>query len=300
MDFVNELGYPEEEFVQVMQTFLTDKANLGSPTKKGRKDKPYVIPYCQFMKLIICQLGRIHNIHQRSASSFHLAEEDLRLGNLKFVSKGKIDEVWNALLVDGFAILTKDFFREWNDLFIPFIRYKVGKVRIKSKNKGIVPTEMELVLEQTQQGSSHEVSLVDIEKVAVRSSLRSLKPKRTLKSRAKRSSINIIRTLFHITCSSHNVKKRIIIRVLRIILVVFPEHSSDTYMFTMKMEILLEPTSSKLMVGKLGESDVHTLEDPTLILEILSRRFFLTLNLPDHRFKLRWRWRYLVPVESIS
>ncbi|GKC86097.1 hypothetical protein Tco_1141814 [Tanacetum coccineum] len=48
----------------------------------------------------------------------------------------------------------------------------------------------------------------------------------------------------------------------------------------MKMEIQLEPTSNKLMVG---DSDVHTLEDPTLILEILSRRFFLRLNLPDHR-----------------
>ncbi|GJW48411.1 hypothetical protein Tco_0080057 [Tanacetum coccineum] len=74
MDFVNELGYTEarllgmigldiqffrclwgiitstnvdyaklmwEEFVQAIQTFLTDKANLGSPTKKGRKDKPH-------------------------------------------------------------------------------------------------------------------------------------------------------------------------------------------------------------------------------------------------------------------
>ncbi|GKA81276.1 hypothetical protein Tco_0787968 [Tanacetum coccineum] len=122
MDFVNELGYPEvihfvssmavnhlyqpwrailsminqclTGFVQAMQTFLTDKANLGSPTKKGRKDKPHVILYCQFTKLIICHLGRIHNIHQRSASPFHLAEEDLRLSNLKFVSKGKIDEVF--------------------------------------------------------------------------------------------------------------------------------------------------------------------------------------------------------------
>ncbi|GKD70065.1 hypothetical protein Tco_1324155 [Tanacetum coccineum] len=35
--------------------------------------------------------------------------------------------------------------------------------------------------------------------------------------------------------------------------------------------------------SKLGNSDVHTLEDPTLILETLSRRFFLRLNLPDHR-----------------
>nr|GEU59965.1 hypothetical protein [Tanacetum cinerariifolium] len=38
--------------------------------------------------------GRIHNIHQRSTSLFHLAEEDLRLGNLKFIPKGKVDEVF--------------------------------------------------------------------------------------------------------------------------------------------------------------------------------------------------------------
>ncbi|GJW94104.1 retrovirus-related pol polyprotein from transposon TNT 1-94 [Tanacetum coccineum] len=83
-----------EEFVQAIQTFLTDKANLGSPTKKDRKDKPHVILYYRFTKLIICHLGRIHNIHQRSTSPFHLAEEDLRLGNLKFVPKGEEDEVF--------------------------------------------------------------------------------------------------------------------------------------------------------------------------------------------------------------
>ncbi|GKD55496.1 hypothetical protein Tco_1288883 [Tanacetum coccineum] len=58
MDFVNELGYSEgiitntnvdyaelmwEEFVKAIQTFLTDKANLGSPTKKDRKDKPHKV-----------------------------------------------------------------------------------------------------------------------------------------------------------------------------------------------------------------------------------------------------------------
>ncbi|GKA45182.1 hypothetical protein Tco_0737978 [Tanacetum coccineum] len=54
-----------------------------------------------------------------------------------------------------------------------------------------------------------------------------------------------------------------------------------------------EPTSNKRMVDvpikrtrKLGDSDVHTLEDPTLILEILSRIFFLRLNLPDHRWEM--------------
>nr|GEU53087.1 retrovirus-related Pol polyprotein from transposon TNT 1-94 [Tanacetum cinerariifolium] len=116
MDFVNELGprYPVlpmlwgiitsinidyakllwEEFVQAIQTFLTDKPNLGNTTKKGRKDKPHVISYCRFTKLIICHLGRTHNIHQRSASLFHLAEEDLRLGNLKFIPNGEVDKVF--------------------------------------------------------------------------------------------------------------------------------------------------------------------------------------------------------------
>ncbi|GJY52041.1 hypothetical protein Tco_0442888 [Tanacetum coccineum] len=83
-----------DKFVQAIQTFLTNKENLGSPTKKGRKDKPRVILYCRFTKLIICHLGRIHNIHQRSTSPFPLAEEDFRLGNLKFIPKGEVDEVF--------------------------------------------------------------------------------------------------------------------------------------------------------------------------------------------------------------
>ncbi|GJZ10310.1 integrase, catalytic region, zinc finger, CCHC-type containing protein [Tanacetum coccineum] len=131
MDFVNELGYTEaihfvsrmagqdtqylqmllrvvnqsmnidyaelmwEESVQAIQTFLTNKANIGSPTKKDRKDKPHVIPYCRFTKLIIYHLGRTHtHITKGSTRPFHLAEEDLRLGNLKFVPKGEEDEVF--------------------------------------------------------------------------------------------------------------------------------------------------------------------------------------------------------------
>ncbi|GJV76233.1 hypothetical protein Tco_1507817 [Tanacetum coccineum] len=82
------------QMLWAIQTFLADKANLGIATQKGKKTKPHVIPYCRFTKLIICYLGRTHNIHQRSASPFHLAKEDHRLGNLKFVPKGKEDEVF--------------------------------------------------------------------------------------------------------------------------------------------------------------------------------------------------------------
>nr|GEU68050.1 hypothetical protein [Tanacetum cinerariifolium] len=69
-------------------------ANTGIPIKKGKKTKPHVIPYFRFTKLIIYYLGRIHNIHQRSGSSLNLVEDDLSLGNLKFIPKGEIDEVF--------------------------------------------------------------------------------------------------------------------------------------------------------------------------------------------------------------
>nr|GEV16994.1 copia protein [Tanacetum cinerariifolium] len=87
MDFVNEMGYTK--VIHFVSRMAMNNMYQPCPTKKGRKDKPYVIPYCQFTMLIICHLGRIHNIHQRSTSPFHLVEEDLRLGNLKFIPKGK-------------------------------------------------------------------------------------------------------------------------------------------------------------------------------------------------------------------
>nr|GEV31400.1 retrovirus-related Pol polyprotein from transposon TNT 1-94 [Tanacetum cinerariifolium] len=103
--------------------------------------------------------------------------------------------------------------------------------RSKSENKGKVPTEMELELEQTQQGSSYEVSvstewveelkrkvkikgekkesLLTLRQKPVCSSLLSLKPKCTTESRAKRSSINLIRTLVKIMLAiSHNVNNK--------------------------------------------------------------------------------------------
>ncbi|GJX43778.1 hypothetical protein Tco_0260454 [Tanacetum coccineum] len=125
IDFVNELGYTEEihfvsrmvvnnlyrpyrAILSMINQCLTGKtsgfdrprypvlqmlwANLSIAPQKGKKTKPHVIPYCQFTKLIICHLGRTYSLHQRSASPFHLAEKDLKLGNLKFVPKGEDDE----------------------------------------------------------------------------------------------------------------------------------------------------------------------------------------------------------------
>ncbi|GJW06932.1 FAR1-related sequence 5-like protein, partial [Tanacetum coccineum] len=63
--------------------------------------------------------------------------------------------------------------------------------------------------------------------VAVCSSLRLLKPKRTIESRAKRSSINLDRT-HPILLSFTHCGNKSILRVLRIIPVILPEHPSET------------------------------------------------------------------------
>ncbi|GJV38359.1 retrovirus-related pol polyprotein from transposon TNT 1-94 [Tanacetum coccineum] len=86
--------------------------------------------------------------------------------------------------------------------------------RSKSENKGKVPTEMELVLEQTQQ-----------------------------------------------------------------------EHQSDTQVITVKMEILLKPTSNKLMVehAEFDESNTYVLERFDTSVGNPGKEILLKLNLPDHR-----------------
>nr|GEW57191.1 integrase, catalytic region, zinc finger, CCHC-type, peptidase aspartic, catalytic [Tanacetum cinerariifolium] len=86
MNFLNELG--------AIQIFLTDKANLSSLKKTKSKPKPGKIkckreawksPNSSPTKSKPSQnqkassKRKIHNIHQRSASPFHLAEEDFRL-----------------------------------------------------------------------------------------------------------------------------------------------------------------------------------------------------------------------------
>ncbi|GJW25893.1 hypothetical protein Tco_0039704 [Tanacetum coccineum] len=129
MDFVNELGYPEvihfvskmhvnnlyqpwramltlinqcltsktsgkllwEEFVQGIQTFFSHRASLSIPSKKST---PHVIPYFRFTKMIIYYLGSRHNIHRRPESPMHVTGDDFPLVNLKFVPKGKKDEVF--------------------------------------------------------------------------------------------------------------------------------------------------------------------------------------------------------------
>nr|GEU96731.1 retrovirus-related Pol polyprotein from transposon TNT 1-94 [Tanacetum cinerariifolium] len=82
------------EVLRLSRLLYVDKANLSMATKKYKKTNPHVIPYYQFTKLIICYLGKKHNLHQRSESSLNLAEDDYRHGNLKLIPKSKEDEVF--------------------------------------------------------------------------------------------------------------------------------------------------------------------------------------------------------------
>ncbi|GKD46726.1 hypothetical protein Tco_1271371 [Tanacetum coccineum] len=115
---------------------------------------------------------------------------------------------------------------------------------------------MELVLEQTQQGTSYEVS-VSAEGVE------ELKRKVKIKGEKKEALLTLRQK---------------------------PEHQSDTQVITVKMEILLEPTSNKLMVERFDTSARNPVK------EIL-----LKLNLPAlriRRFTQRWSWRHMVLVDS--
>ncbi|GJZ15824.1 hypothetical protein Tco_0551501 [Tanacetum coccineum] len=53
----------------------------------------------------------------------------------------------------------------------------------------------------------------------------------------------------------HDKIHKLLTRVLSIIHEILSEHPSDTYVLTMKMEILLEPASNKLLIHKDGDGD---------------------------------------------
>nr|GEY80920.1 hypothetical protein [Tanacetum cinerariifolium] len=99
-------------------------------------------------------------------------------------------------------------------------------------------TEIELTLEQSQQGASNDV-LVSIEGVE------ELKRNVWIKGENKAA----LPTLKAETGSLHMLsvftKMRILLEPIANKLLV--EHLSDSYVFTMKMRILLEPTANKLL-----------------------------------------------------
>ncbi|GJW38704.1 retrovirus-related pol polyprotein from transposon TNT 1-94 [Tanacetum coccineum] len=115
IDYVNTLGYPSTlrnvsamyvnalyqpwravlsminmcltEFVQSIQTFLTDRKNLATASRGKKKTALLLIPNVRFTKLIIHHLRTKHNIHPRTGSPLHYSHDENVLNTLRFVGK---------------------------------------------------------------------------------------------------------------------------------------------------------------------------------------------------------------------
>ncbi|GJQ99056.1 retrovirus-related pol polyprotein from transposon TNT 1-94 [Tanacetum coccineum] len=94
-----------EEFVQYIQTFLTDKKRLTMTSRGKKKSTPLLIPSIRFTKLIIHHLKTKHNIHPRTGSPLHYLHDDNVLGDLRFVGKDGREvfgmPILGALLTDA-------------------------------------------------------------------------------------------------------------------------------------------------------------------------------------------------------
>ncbi|GJT38568.1 hypothetical protein Tco_0938433 [Tanacetum coccineum] len=114
IEYVNTLGYPNtlrnvsamsEEFVQSIQTFLTDRKNLATEARRKKKTIHLLILNVRFTKLIIHHLRTKHNIHPRTGSPLHYSHEESVLNTLRFVGKdGR--EVFGITILD--ALLTDE------------------------------------------------------------------------------------------------------------------------------------------------------------------------------------------------
>ncbi|GJX77906.1 hypothetical protein Tco_0324717 [Tanacetum coccineum] len=88
-----------EEFTQGIQKFFSHKASHKASLKDPKKKAvPLLIPYGRFTKMIIYYVGSTSNVHRRPESPRHLPGDDFLLGNLKFIPKGEIDEVFGMAI----------------------------------------------------------------------------------------------------------------------------------------------------------------------------------------------------------
>ncbi|GJZ87505.1 retrovirus-related pol polyprotein from transposon TNT 1-94 [Tanacetum coccineum] len=94
-----------EEFVQSIQTFLTERKNLATASRRKKKIAHLLILNVRFTKLIIHHLKNKHNIHLRPGSALHYSHEENILNTLRYVGKDGRDifgmPIPDALLTDA-------------------------------------------------------------------------------------------------------------------------------------------------------------------------------------------------------
>ncbi|GJR71199.1 hypothetical protein Tco_0083564 [Tanacetum coccineum] len=82
IDYVERIW---EEFVQSIQTFLTDRKNLATKARGKKKTLHLLIPNVRFTKLIIHHLRTKQNKHPRTGSPLYYSHEESVLNTLRFV-----------------------------------------------------------------------------------------------------------------------------------------------------------------------------------------------------------------------
>ncbi|GJU97000.1 retrovirus-related pol polyprotein from transposon TNT 1-94 [Tanacetum coccineum] len=76
-----------EEFVQSIQTFLTDRKNLATSSRGKKKTALLLILNVRFTKIIIHHLRTKHKFHSRTGSPLHYSHDENVLNTLRFVGK---------------------------------------------------------------------------------------------------------------------------------------------------------------------------------------------------------------------
>ncbi|GJZ24436.1 retrovirus-related pol polyprotein from transposon TNT 1-94 [Tanacetum coccineum] len=114
-----------EEFVQSIQTFLTDRKNLATASRGKKKTAHLLIPNVMFTKLIIHHLKNKHNIHPRPSSALHYSHEEYTLNTLRYVRKDGREifgmPIPDALLTD--AIKSAPYYNSYLEHVTKYQRY---------------------------------------------------------------------------------------------------------------------------------------------------------------------------------
>ncbi|GJV53643.1 hypothetical protein Tco_1449384 [Tanacetum coccineum] len=141
-----------EEFVQSIQTFLTDRKNLATESRGKKKSLLLVIPNVRFTKLIIHHLRSKHNIHPRPGSPLHYSHDESVLNALRYSGKdGRVTfgmPIPDALLTN--EIRTAPYYSGYLEQVAAYQRYlaeeqaatKTAKQTKPSKAKATKPAKL--------------------------------------------------------------------------------------------------------------------------------------------------------------
>ncbi|GJZ22281.1 retrovirus-related pol polyprotein from transposon TNT 1-94 [Tanacetum coccineum] len=114
-----------EEFVQSIQTFLTDRKNLATASHGKKKIAHLLIPNVRFTKLIIHHLKNKHNIHPRPGLALHYSHKENILNTLRYVGKDGREifgmPIPDALLTD--AIKSAPYYNSYMEHVTEYQRY---------------------------------------------------------------------------------------------------------------------------------------------------------------------------------